>query len=584
LKNFILTLFSAFICAPSFAQAPPIEWKKNYGGTETENVTAIQKTSDGGYVTAGFSYSNNGGVTGNHGGYDYWVVKMDDTGGVQWQKSYGGTGTDQCSWIEQTTDGGYIVCGTSNSLDGQVTGKHIGNDWWVVKLDDTGGIQWQKCLGGDNEDDALFIQQTTDGGYIAAGMTGSSNGDITNALGGYDYWVVKLSSTGSIQWQKTLGGGSNDIAYAVRQAKDGGYMVAGGSSSSGGMVGGSHGGFDYWLVKLDDTGGIKWQKCYGGSSNEFALSLQQTADGGYVAAGYSVSSDGDVTVNHGNQDYWVLKVNDTGKLQWQLAVGGSGQDDAQSVEETSDGGCIVTGFTNSTDGDVVGNHGDFDVWMVKISATGGLTWKKTLGGSGTDKAYCIHQTEGGYIFAATSNSSDGDLDTCHGASDYWVVKMKCNLTITATTGPDSVCIGDTLNLANATADGVWSSATGKSTIVGNVIKGSIAGADTIIYTFTNTCGSISTSHPITVVACPKAVKNINNNSTVSIVPNPTTGIISVVGMKNADIKVYTAAGRLIKEKNDTTGISIMELPKGIYFVRIFNKQGEVVMMEKVVKK
>ena len=175
---------------------------------------------------------------------------------IEWQKSLGGTGSDGATTIQQTADGGYIVAGASISTDGDVTGNHGGNDYWVVKLNSTGTITWQKCLGGTGDDFASSIQQTIDGGYIVAGYSESTNGDVTGNHGGQDYWVIKLDSTGSITWQKSLGGTSQDYAYAIQQTADGGYIVAGYTTSTDGDVTGNHGDYDYWVVKLSPAVGV----------------------------------------------------------------------------------------------------------------------------------------------------------------------------------------------------------------------------------------------------------------------------------------------------------------------------------------
>jgi hypothetical protein len=195
-------------------------------------------------VVAGYSLSNNGDVTENHGNYDdYWVVKLNGSGEIQWQKCLGGSSDDRAQSIRQTADGGYVVAGYSLSNDGDVTGHYGGRDYWVVKLSGGGEIQWQKSLGGSGYDEAYSIQQTTDGGYVVAGVSNSNDGDVTGHYGGRDYWVVKLSVSGEIQWQKSLGGSRDDYAYSIQQTMDGGYILAGGSRSTNGDVTGSHGSY-----------------------------------------------------------------------------------------------------------------------------------------------------------------------------------------------------------------------------------------------------------------------------------------------------------------------------------------------------
>jgi hypothetical protein len=405
-----------------------IEWQKCLGGTNWDYAYSIHQTTDGGYVVAGWTASNDGDVSGNHGGADYWLVKLDAAGNIQWQKCLGGTNWDYAYSIHQTTDGGYVVAGTTGSNDGDVSGNHGNYDYWVVKSDASGNIQWQKCLGGTGDDYAYSIQQTTDGGYVVAGWTASNDGDVSGYHGGWDYWVVKLDASGNIQWQKCLGGTSNDEANSIQQTTDGGYVVAGRTESNNGDVSGNHGGRDYWVVKLNASGNIQWQKCLGGTSGETAYSIQQTTDGGYVVAGQTLSNDGDVSGNHSFiSDYWVVKLDASGNIQWQKCLGGTGGEQAYSIHQTTDGGYMVAGYSTSNDGDVSGNHGGRDYWVVKSDASGNIQWQKCLGGTGDDYAYSIQQTtDGGYVVAGFTDSYDGDVSGNHGNWNYWIVKFTDN--------------------------------------------------------------------------------------------------------------------------------------------------------------
>jgi len=315
-------LFETFV----FAQ-PSIVWQKCLGGSNYDWAYSIQQTSDSGFIVAGWTKSNDGDVSRWHEGYDddygeptsdYWVVKLNSAGNIEWQKSLGGSGSDEAHSIQQASDGGFIVAGYTDSNDGDVSGHHghIGSsDYWVVKLNSAGEIIWQKCLGGSRGDYANSIQQTSDGGFIMAGATESNDGDVNGWHVGYirdfplpDYWVVKLDSSGNIEWQKCLGGSDWDGAYSIQQTTNGGFIVAGYSRSNDGDVSGNHGGYDWWVVKLNSSGDIVWQKCLGGGSEDWAYSVQQTSDGGFIVAGGTESNDGDVSGNHGGGDFWVVKL------------------------------------------------------------------------------------------------------------------------------------------------------------------------------------------------------------------------------------------------------------------------------------
>jgi hypothetical protein len=436
MKKAILFLFVVTICLAQ--TAPTIEWARCYGGSDREDATSIIQTADGGFIVAGTSESNDGDVSGNHGRADYWVVKLNSSGVLQWQKCLGGSDWDEASSIAQTTDGGYIVAGYSSSNDSDVSGNHGLLDYWVVKLNSSGDIQWQKCLGGSDYDEASSIAQTADGGFIVAGRSYSNDGDVSGYHGtpGYygDYWVVKLNSSGDIIWQKCLGGSSDDWAYSIAQTTDGGFIVAGSSRSNDGDVSGNHGRADYWVVKLNSSGVLQWQKCLGGNDWDYAYSIAQTSDGGFIVAGFSESNDGDVSGNHGSADYWVVKLNSSGDIQWQKSLGGSYSDVAYSIAQTADCGFIVAGKSGSNDGDVSGNHGGNDYWVVKLNSSGDILWQKCLGGSDWDVANSIAQTaDGGFIVSGESYSNDGDVNGNHGGYDYWVVKLS----------PDPIGIAET---------------------------------------------------------------------------------------------------------------------------------------------
>jgi hypothetical protein len=284
--------------------------------------------------------------------------------------------------VQQTNDGGYIVAGQSDSNDGDVSRNHGDSDLWIVKLKANGELDWQKALGGSDADNAHAVRQTSDGGYIVAGSTMSNNGDVSGGkYRSWNFWVVKLTANGTIEWEKQLGGSRVEHAYDIFQTKDGGYIVAGYSDSNDGDVSGNHGGEkyrgvmmynkDFWVVKLKIDGTIEWQRMLGGSQNDVAWSVRQTSDGGYIVAGSSESNDGDVSKNHGYTDFWVVRLKADGTLKWQKSLGGSRVEEAYEIFQTKDGGYIVAGYSSSNDGDVSEHHGFGDFWVVKLTAKQG---------------------------------------------------------------------------------------------------------------------------------------------------------------------------------------------------------------------
>jgi len=406
------------------SQIPATQWNKNYGGSSAETLPDISLTSDGGYILAGSSISNNGNVTGNHGLSDFWIVKTNAVGDILWQKSLGGSGSDQAKSVRQTSDGGYIVAGETQSNDGDVTGNHGNSDYWIVKLDATGNLQWQKTFGGSNDEIAQSIRQTTDGGYIVAGWSSSNNGDIASGNhGARDYWILKLDTTGNLQWEKTYGGGDWDMANSIELTSDGGYIIGGPSRSLNADVTGNHGSSDYWIVKINSTGTLQWQKSLGGSGIDDAFSVKQTTDGGYIAIGASISNDGDVTGNHGNYDYWLVKLNATGNLQWQQSYGGTLYDHGRDVFQTSEGGYIITGYSFPLNMEGVTSIGANDYLVIKTNALGVIEWQKTFGGLQDDYATSVKQTpDGGYILCGYSSA----INNSSSNYDYWIIKLAGN--------------------------------------------------------------------------------------------------------------------------------------------------------------
>jgi uncharacterized delta-60 repeat protein len=405
-------------------EAPAVEWAKNLGGSHNDLANQVLQTADGGYVIAGSSYSTDGDVKGNRGEEDCWVAKLDARGSLEWQRSLGGSARDQAFSIALTSDGGYIVAGSSESRDGDVGYNQGAQDFWVAKLSAAGDLEWERSLGGSGPDQANSVAQAPVGGYIVAGSSYSSDGDVSGPHGGSDFWVAKLSAEGDTEWEKSLGGSGRDFAESVAPTSDGGYIVAGYSDSTDGDVRGNHGKEDLWVAKLSANGALEWQKSLGGSSYEQAHSIAQTSDGGYLVAGASESTDGDVKGNHGKEDLFVAKLSPKGALEWQRSLGGSQSETAYSVIQTSDGGFAVAGFSSSADGDAPGDRLSKDFWVARLSAQGALEWQKGLGGGFLDEARSIVETaDGGYVVAGESESSDGDITDNHGSSDFWVVKL-----------------------------------------------------------------------------------------------------------------------------------------------------------------
>lgn len=412
----ILSLAILLATKLAFAQVPAIQWQKSYGGNSNETANSIVQTSDGGYIMAGYTNSTNGDIHSNQGNNDYWVVKTDALGTIEWQKTYGGTFDDQANSIIQTTDGGYIIAGFSDSNNGDITNFHGDKDYWIVKIDSTGTIEWQKKYGGDDKESAYEIKQTVDGGYIVAGQTYSYdgviravNGDVTNFHGGIDGWLVKLSNTGVIEWEKCFGNTEIDNFMTITQTADGGYIAAG-----------EHAYYGYWVVKCNNMGNIEWE--YLDTDGDIVHSIKQTTDGGYILTGDTVTRIGNAT----GHNFGVTKLNNFGELEWKKSFGGDGFFDVpRSLQLTPDGGFIIAGVTNSNwSGNVGPSNGAQDMWVIKLSGNGTLQWQKCLGGTTYDGANEIQVTsDNGYIIAGFSQSNNGNVTGNHGGTDFWIVKL-----------------------------------------------------------------------------------------------------------------------------------------------------------------
>jgi len=311
-------------------------FNKTFGGSGADWAYSVQQTKDGGYILAGYTTSYGAGND------DAWPIKTDANGIEQWNKTFGGSSNDEAYSIQQTKDGGYILAGRTYSYGAG------SSDAWLIKTNANGIEQWSKTFGGSSNDEAYSIQQTKDGGYILAGNTTSYG------AGDDDTWLIKTDANGNKVWDKTFFEtiGYADRVYSVQQTSDGGYILAGWTDPYMSYQG------DAWLIKTDANGIEQWNKTFGGSSNDEAYSIQQTKDGGYILAGRTYS------YGAGSSDAWLIKTNANGIEQWSKTFGGSGVDEAWSVQQTSDGGYILAGCTGSY------GAGGKDAWLIKTDADG----------------------------------------------------------------------------------------------------------------------------------------------------------------------------------------------------------------------
>lgn len=436
-KKFIYCAFVCIIiCCKSNAQN--IQWQNTIGGNSNDETFSIVQTANHGFICGGRSQSIISGdkTESTQGGYDSWVVKLDSVGNIQWQNNFGGTFIDQLDGIAVTADGGYICCVSSSSnMSVDKSENSMGaQDYWIVKLDSAGAIEWENTIGGNATDQPWMIQQTPDGGYICGGESWSGiSGDKSEpVMGTIDYWVLKLDSSGNIVWQNTIGGAADDRLRAIALTTDGGYICGGYSNSniSGDKTENSLGVSDYWIVKLNSSGNIEWQNTIGGNSFESCTSIAPTTDGGYICGGYSESGiSGDKTENtQGYEDYWVIKLDSAGNIQWQNTIGGSIVDELFSVVQAADGGYYCGGVSSSNaSGDKSENcMGSSDYWLIKLDSAGNIQWENTLGGNLNEQLYSVATTfDGGVICGGWSDSNiSGDkTENSQGSRDYWILKI-----------------------------------------------------------------------------------------------------------------------------------------------------------------
>ncbi len=472
-----LLLLAQLIALSISAQVPVIQWQRTIGGAGNDRLQSIHQTPDGGYIVAGYSTSGISGekTEASYGDEDYWVLKLDAAGNIQWQKTIGGAHADILTMIIRTADGGYLtsgwsisgVAGNKTAVNrggaGMVGNFSQGRDYWLVKLSNTGTIQWQETYGGTSYDMGFGLLQHADGGYVVTGLSyqGGSTGNNTMAnYGQNDFWILKLDATGGIQWQTSYGGGQHDGAYGLCRATGGGYIMGGEalSGTSGNKTTPFYGGVaDNWIVKTNATGQINWQAQLGGSGQDIQVGgslmspdngIIRTTDSGYLVGLTSNSPvSGTKTIgSQGGFDYWVVKLDTFGAIQWQEVMGGSGDEYLGSVLQTSDGGYMYAGHSSSgiTGDKTVANIGDKDWWLIKKDAARAGQWQLALGGAGTEELMTIQQTmDGGYIVGGYSNSgiSGNKTEAGRGNFDYWIVKLgPCDTTPTRVT--ESICIGE----------------------------------------------------------------------------------------------------------------------------------------------
>lgn len=434
-RDQVTIFFILVIQTLSFGQVPSIEWERSYGGSKNDRGYCIEQTSDGGYIIAGSTRSDDGDITNNLGNFDVWVVKIDLNGEIVWENTYGGPNPEEALSIKQTRDGGYILAGSYSIPD---TNRYVYTfDCLVMKLDSTGKLEWQRVYGGAENDVARGIEIYPDGSYLVLAQSNSFDGDVTGHQGFGDIWLFKLDTDGMMVWNRCYGGPLNDNGFDINRVSDG-FIIVGSTESIDGDIF-SNDGNDAWVLKIDDAGSVVWEtavgKVYTDRSHFFAV--YQTKDGGVIAGGGSSSNDS-LGLPH-QYKHFVVKLDAQGAIIWHntynmKAYGGS----IYSILETVNGGILMVGkgVTENT-------YGANDYLVRMLNEDGELQWEMNFGGSRDDAGKKIIQTnDGGFVIAGTSESSDNDVSVNRGLTDIWVVKL--SPVPFRIMGKAQVCLGDAI--------------------------------------------------------------------------------------------------------------------------------------------
>jgi hypothetical protein len=570
-----------------------IQWQKSLGGDQPDIANSVQQTNDGGYIVGGFTWSNNGDVTGNRGNTDYWIVKLDNSGKVQWEKCYGGSSYDQAYSIKQTTDGGYIVAGRTSSYDVTPLPNGHGSDYWILKLNSSGNIQWQKCFGGTLDEEAHSIELTNDGGYIVVGQAGSNDGNVsgnhTQKGKNLDYWVVKLNSNGDLMWQKCYGGTNNDLPSSISRTNDGGYIIAGQTSSDDGDVKGYLAKYsEGWIIKIDSVGNLQWQKCLGGN----ASTAIQTLDGGFLIGGNLAANDSDAILFPNIEYYWMIKLDNNHNFQWHTCDGNKNGGYSNAAIQTFDGKYVVLGRVNKNFGDVNGAHGGQDVWLVKFSdlnfiksyereicsqcngnasikVTGGTppySYKWSNGNTTNKITNLCHST---YTVSVTDSKNRKGFGSIIIINDILQVRM------TQSSASCWTCPDGSATLHPSGGSGVyyysWPGFPDTTPTLIGLPRGSAYGC------VTDSMGCI-VCDSIEVTSSAGLYDIVTNDKNIHIFPNPTSSIINLQFPKEFGqpkvVEVFSSIGKSLMTSRNISSLDLSNLKNGIYFIFVTNDKGE----------
>jgi Secretion system C-terminal sorting domain len=425
----VSTLFFSCFFHNLHAQNPTLVWAKTYGGSKIDLPYAITITKDNKYLVTGRTSSSDVDVGSNLGLSDVWLLKLDETGNILWKKSYGGSGGESMYAIAQTLDNGFIMVGTTSSRDGDVTENKGGFDGWVIKIDSIGRIQWQKTIGGSNDESFWSVFQTQNGDYILGGYSTSNDKDFPQNAGEEDMWILKLGNQGNIVWKKHIGGSMYDYFAQITNIDDKTFAIAGTTESRDGDMVGAYGDFS---AKMDSSGNIVWKKSLGFPNQPLGLQFFY----GLTMSQKNIVSVGMKIIERGTSppklsyswDFLITKCDTAGNRLWSKYFGGTDTEKATNVHALSNGDLLVSGYTQSDDLDVTGSNGGIDFWVIRIDSLGNLKNANCYGGSQEDQCYASAiDKQGNLILVGYSTSSNGTFVQNRGSYDWAVVKLRYNL-------------------------------------------------------------------------------------------------------------------------------------------------------------
>ena len=419
--------------APTFLGE--LDWAKSFGGSGEDTAQSVIHTSDGGYAVLGYTNSTDGDLTGKMLNVnDYWLLKLDAEGSLQWNRTYGGSKDDRGQSVVQTYDGGYAIVGYAMSDDGDGSNNEGFHDNWILRLDSNGNSLWEKSFGFSGHDHSYDVVQTSDGGFFFSGFLDvtSSEGEGNSGKSPYltrhgvgEFWGTRLDADGDLVWRRYFGGTNNDRSFGVVEARGGGLVMVGASESDDFDVSDSKGSYDFWVVKVSAKGEMVWEKSFGGTGIDKAYAVVRTPDNAYAIAGNTFSVDTDISKNNGESDVWLIKVSDTGELLWEKTYGGSTFDAARGLGTTADGGFVIAGNSKSLDGHTSGNAGENDLWVIKTDSEGNIIFEKSFGGPDLDFGFdALEDNEGNLILVGESTTAITPEMQHQGSSDLVVLKIK----------------------------------------------------------------------------------------------------------------------------------------------------------------